>query len=174
MNWDAAGAIGEILGAIGVIVTLIYLSKQLRINSVEMRRQGQSDLTNRRHQIWIHLFEDPDRSELFMRGLDNELKNQREATQFNGLLIAQLYHYQDCMIKNNTGIMPGDLWDAEKKMLGSIAGDPGFKAVWPVLTSFFTPTFVSLIENLEHDGKHFVFNPESGEYHQTDKVPRTD
>ena len=28
MNWDAAGAIGEIIGAIAVVVTLAYLAKQ--------------------------------------------------------------------------------------------------------------------------------------------------
>jgi hypothetical protein len=37
MNWDAIGSIGEIVGAIAVIATLIYLSIQIRqgINSVQ-------------------------------------------------------------------------------------------------------------------------------------------
>ena len=30
MNWEAIGAIGEVAGAIGVIVTLIYLAAQIR------------------------------------------------------------------------------------------------------------------------------------------------
>ena len=30
MNWDAAGAIGEIVGAFAVLATLIYLAKQIR------------------------------------------------------------------------------------------------------------------------------------------------
>jgi len=29
MNWEAIGAIGEILGAVAVIATLLYLAKQL-------------------------------------------------------------------------------------------------------------------------------------------------
>jgi len=37
MNWDALGAIAEICGAIGVIVTLVYLSVQLRQNTKGMR-----------------------------------------------------------------------------------------------------------------------------------------
>ena len=37
MNWDAIGAIGEVAGAIGVIVTLIYLANQLRQNTNAMR-----------------------------------------------------------------------------------------------------------------------------------------
>ncbi len=37
MNWDAIGAIGEVLGALGVIATLIYLTTQLRLNTNAMR-----------------------------------------------------------------------------------------------------------------------------------------
>jgi len=37
VNWEAVGAIAELGGAIGVIVTLIYLSVQLRLNTKGMR-----------------------------------------------------------------------------------------------------------------------------------------
>ena len=30
MNWEAIGAIGEVIGALGVIFTLIYLASQIR------------------------------------------------------------------------------------------------------------------------------------------------
>ena len=30
MNWDAIGAVGEVVGAITVLVTLIYLARQVR------------------------------------------------------------------------------------------------------------------------------------------------
>ena len=47
MNWDAIGAIGEIVGAIAVILTLYYLStqirhasKQLDIQNAEKRMRG--------------------------------------------------------------------------------------------------------------------------------------
>ena len=33
MNWNAIGAMGEILGAVGVIITLIYLARQIRQNT---------------------------------------------------------------------------------------------------------------------------------------------
>jgi len=37
MNWEAVGAIGEMGGAIGVIITLIYLAGQLRQNTKALR-----------------------------------------------------------------------------------------------------------------------------------------
>lgn len=37
MNWEAIGAVGEIIGAIAVVVTLLYLSSQIRINTKAVR-----------------------------------------------------------------------------------------------------------------------------------------
>ncbi len=37
MNWEAIGAIGEITGALAVVITLIYLSIQLRHNTTTTR-----------------------------------------------------------------------------------------------------------------------------------------
>ncbi len=37
MNWDAIGAVGEVVGAIAVIVTIAYLARQVRANSNQMR-----------------------------------------------------------------------------------------------------------------------------------------
>ena len=36
MNWHAIGAIGEIVGATAVVVTLIYLSIQMRQNTASV------------------------------------------------------------------------------------------------------------------------------------------
>ena len=40
MNWEAIGAIGEILGAAGVIGTLAYLAVQIRRNTNTIRAQA--------------------------------------------------------------------------------------------------------------------------------------
>ncbi len=37
MNWDAIGAIAELLGAIGVIASLVYLATQIRQNTRSVR-----------------------------------------------------------------------------------------------------------------------------------------
>lgn len=37
MNWDAIGAVGEILGALAVVATLAYLAIQMKQNSASLR-----------------------------------------------------------------------------------------------------------------------------------------
>jgi hypothetical protein len=39
MNWDAIGAIGEIVGAAGVVITLMYLALQMKQNSKTIEAQ---------------------------------------------------------------------------------------------------------------------------------------
>ena len=37
MNWDAIGAVGELIGAIAVVITLVYLAIQIRQNTKTVR-----------------------------------------------------------------------------------------------------------------------------------------
>jgi len=46
INWDAIGAIGEIVGALGVIVTVGYLAIQVRQNTFASRAQTYQERTN--------------------------------------------------------------------------------------------------------------------------------
>lgn len=38
MNWEAVGAIGEVVGATGVVTTLIYLAYQIRQNTTQLEQ----------------------------------------------------------------------------------------------------------------------------------------
>ena len=42
MNWDAIGAVAELLGAIGVIASLAYLATQIRQNREQMGQNTQA------------------------------------------------------------------------------------------------------------------------------------
>ncbi len=37
MDWESIGAIGEVIGAAGVIATLVYLAIQIRLNTNSTR-----------------------------------------------------------------------------------------------------------------------------------------
>lgn len=42
MNWDAIGAIGEIIGAIAVVVSLVYLAIQIRQNTQQISQGNEA------------------------------------------------------------------------------------------------------------------------------------
>ena len=55
MNWEAVSAIGEWVGTIIVIVTLIYLARQVRLNTVTNRVAGISAIADAAREIHFTL-----------------------------------------------------------------------------------------------------------------------
>ena len=75
MNWEAIGAIGEVVGALGVVVTLGYLAYQIRQNTAQLEHSTRtakaaavnaSNATLRENRQSI--FEDAEMAEIFLRG----------------------------------------------------------------------------------------------------------
>jgi len=53
MDWEALGAIGELVGALAVIFTLIFLIFQIRQNTIALQQQSARDSTTSLHQTSI-------------------------------------------------------------------------------------------------------------------------
>jgi hypothetical protein len=47
MDWNAIGAIGEIIGALAVFLTLVYLALQIRQNTKAIQASAHSSSTNK-------------------------------------------------------------------------------------------------------------------------------
>jgi hypothetical protein len=52
INWEAIGAVGEIGGAIGVIVTLVYLAGQLKQNTRALQSSAYQTYNERTDSFW--------------------------------------------------------------------------------------------------------------------------
>jgi Zn-dependent membrane protease YugP len=52
MNWDAIGAIGEIIGAVAVVFSLIYLATQIRISNRASRQAAEQNLLDNQ-RTWL-------------------------------------------------------------------------------------------------------------------------
>lgn len=68
MNWAAIGAVGEILGAIAVVATLIYLAKQIRQNSQAVEVAALRDTTDQWNQWSEVLATSSDLADIVIKG----------------------------------------------------------------------------------------------------------
>ena len=60
MNWDAIGAIAELLGAFGVIASLIYLATQIRQNTKSVRMASHHGVAVQFNQANLVGLQDPE------------------------------------------------------------------------------------------------------------------
>ena len=64
MNWDALGAIGELVGAVAVIATLLYLSAQIRQSNRTSKSTVASDLMQKYNDFLAFVLANPEISKL--------------------------------------------------------------------------------------------------------------
>jgi len=57
MNWEALGAIGDFVGAIGVVVTLVYLSLQIRSSARATEAQVHASLSAEMERVIVAISE---------------------------------------------------------------------------------------------------------------------
>jgi hypothetical protein len=66
MNWDAIGAVGEIVGALAVVVSLLYLAGQIRVSNKASRNSLIQELQGTVKIVFqMHL----DEAELIIKGM---------------------------------------------------------------------------------------------------------
>ena len=91
MNWEAISAIGEIIGAIAVIVSLVYLAVQVRSSSRATKATVFQGLHDSFAQFDLLLITNSDLRELLENGCAGDTKlTARDRARFSHLL-AQLF-----------------------------------------------------------------------------------
>ena len=85
MNWDAIGAVAELVGAIGVIGSLVYLAAQIRQSAKAQRAATLQAVSESITQAGEELARD-ERLGLFLRGM-NEFSSLNDEDRFRVHLV---------------------------------------------------------------------------------------
>ena len=127
INWEAIGAVGEVVGAIAVVVTLLYVSVQLRQNTRTVEHSIQRGV-HEDAAAWIYkLVENSELAELYRSGMNGDDLSSNDRLRFSLLLTQLFLHWNHAYtsgafdIVNNANI-PG------------VLSKPGGAAVWELVT----------------------------------------
>jgi heme/copper-type cytochrome/quinol oxidase subunit 1 len=71
MNWEMISAVGQMLGALGVIISIVYLAAQIHNQNNESRRASMNVLTTHWSDLNRSLVENPDLAALWIRALQS-------------------------------------------------------------------------------------------------------
>ena len=69
MNWDAVGAVGEIIGALAVVISLIYVAVQIRQNTSETRASRTQNLVAANSEATALIASNPEFARLSREGM---------------------------------------------------------------------------------------------------------
>ena len=140
MNWDAVGAIGEVVGAFAVVMTLIYLSVQTRQNTKAVRHASARGVQEDANAWRFRIVESPEVSELFRKGLrDPESLEANDKYRFRMFLDALVFHWQHAVESGEP---------VPAKNITRVLSQPGGTWYWARAKDVLTPGFVQYVERL--------------------------
>jgi hypothetical protein len=111
MNWEAIGAIGEIVGAVAVIATLAYLSIQIRQSKVSSTSANVQSAIASFNPLNMAVGADPELASLVNRGIsDFDSLNEKERSQYSYVQRAYLNCFWNVFLQHKLGAMSEDMW----------------------------------------------------------------
>lgn len=149
MNWDAIGAIGELLGAMGVLISLAYLAVQIRSNTMEVRNSTVHNLLDRS----VENFNDvmfTDLPFLMQKQLTGQVLSRDELAKINMLLRRNLQHFELVYLQFKYGHIDEEIMDAYREKILEHIRFPSFIRLWPQIKKQHTASFQSYIESLRY------------------------
>ena len=106
MNWDAIGALAELLGALGVIISLLYLAGQIRNANRAAAVAAKLDSTRFITDYLDLLIQNPEIADLINRGRrDQESLSKDEFLRFSNCALKAFYYFSAGYFQNRLGTL---------------------------------------------------------------------
>ena len=145
MNWGAIGAIGEVLGAIGVIVTLGYLAAQIRQNTQMMKSTVRQQVTTTAQNA---IFKMMDNAETLAKMQERETLTPGEQVRMRLLSRAGLRAFEDFAYQYHHGLLDDSEWRARLVGMRVFMGMPGAREVWLATRDEYSENLQTILDPL--------------------------
>ena len=146
MNWDAVGAIGEIVSAIAVLGTLIYLAMQIRQSSDTQRAQTHQQLAHDRIINYRLMIANKEIRDAVSKAQFGKPLTTDEQRLLYWLSMANLRAYENELYQHSKGMIEDEELELQRKVLEYPYIQ--IEAVEAVSLHTFTPKTQELIRKL--------------------------
>ena len=140
MNWDAIGAIGEVIGAVAVVFSLLYLATQVRHSSRTAEDAAFRDVFAAVTAQFTSMAEGPN-SEIIIKGLkDFDSLTGSEKYTFDKLMSSFITLVESTFISNQGQFIPDETMENWSYVLRTrYFAYPGWRAWWEQSRAIYIP-----------------------------------
>ena len=150
MDWEAISAIGQIVGALAVVISLIYLASEVRRNARAQQlaaMRWMSDAFNR----WVQqLAQHPHLTDVYYRGMHDfvSLKNG-DLVRFSALMGQAFKVHEELYYLQAEGHLETRVWHGWERAIRDLNGYPGVQAWWRSRSHWFSEKFVKFVDQAQ-------------------------
>jgi hypothetical protein len=140
--------IGSLIGSIAVLVSLVYLSRQLRQGALNQRSKMDR---GRSQQVgeWLQYIAQPDTAELILRGhAGDPTLSAVECHRYLWSMYPLFLHFEDSYFQHRDSMLGDGQYASILGHLKSQSTTPGFRALWQHIRDRFPPEFTAFVDGV--------------------------
>ena len=146
-NLEAFAYIGEIIGAVAVVVSLIYLAIQVRQNTQAQRTENFSRALDRVAAIQASLSQDSETALLVSKGVSDVASlTSKERIQFTWAMYELFGAFEFIFFASRSDEIPDEVWRRWEGASKFWLSFPGVRDWWSVRPIPFTDSFSQFVE----------------------------
>ena len=149
MSLEQLGLIADIVSAIAIVITLVYLAVQIKDSARSSRSAAVTDATTAMQAFYQELGSNPATSKLFLEAVTNpDALSQQDQFQFLMLMHSCFLGFQRSFFLAREGTLDVALRDSIGTAMHAVNRMPGMHLYWRQRKAYFQPEFVEWVEDL--------------------------
>ncbi len=130
MNWEALGAVAELLGALGVITTLGYLAIQIRHNSKLLQLNNTYQTLDASRTNFLACLAQIDVPALAAKALNGDEFTDTESEAYTMYFISQIRNFENAFLQHRGGGLDDEILEAIKTKVFTALSTKAGKDAW--------------------------------------------
>jgi hypothetical protein len=149
MNWDGIGAIAEMLGAIAVLISIVYLAIQVKQNTEENRILRAQGLVTANADANALIANNSELSEIVRAGMiDFDALSEKEQFRFSTIFFSFMSKYDFAYHQRTADRLDEKFWERTAYEIGVFINLPGANQWWRRDKPRFSLEFAAYVDEL--------------------------
>ena len=145
--WEAIGAVGEILGAIAVVLTLVYLAVQIRHSTAQARAGMTKDLFLATRSATLEIASNPELGKIMADIRGTEVGLQRQDMFYQSFFLL----YEIVVTLYNQGFVDDGIYESYVAIIRVYCGTDPFDEYWEQNRQTFQREFRDFVDHQIRD-----------------------
>ena len=142
MNWEALGAIGELAGAGGVIISLLYLGLQINRQNIESRFTAVQELVKDSNIFFGAAAENREVAEIWVKGIENfDTLDQVDKARFLADVSRTFRFTESLLYLKLRGRLDPAMWPGFDRSTRDLCKCAGIKTFWSMRSQWYKSRF---------------------------------
>ena len=159
MTLDQLASIGEFIGGIGVVMSLVYLAIQIRSNTDAERTSTYQSIVSDFGALNNTMASTPELSHLFVQAMeDYHPLSSDEKARISQIFFQCFRYFENMFYQHKKGYLDEEVWIGWKRLMLTYYSRPGFQSWWEHRRDVFSEPFANFLDTEKLDRKIMTYH----------------